>query len=153
MDATSAEDLLALAEEAGPRTTGNEFLVASEAANLGMVERQRGNLDEAETLVREALEIGDRIGDQFTQPFALAGLGAIATERGEYERAATMVGAAEGIMEAQSMAWPPDERPHYEKMLAVLPEAMGTTAFEAARQAGRTMTRAEASAFATGQAS
>ena len=131
------------------RTTGNEFLVASEAANLSMVERQLGNLDEAEALVREALEIGDRIGDQFTRPFAIAGLAAIATERGQYERAATLVGAAEAIMEAQSMAWPPDERPHYKRMLAVLPEAMGAVDFEAARQVGREMTRAQASAFAT----
>jgi len=58
------------------RTTGNEFLVASEAANLSMVERRLGRLDEAETLAREALVIGDRIGDQFTRPFALAGLAA-----------------------------------------------------------------------------
>jgi tetratricopeptide (TPR) repeat protein len=133
------------------RTTGNEFLVASEAANLSMVERQLGNLEEAEALVREALEIGDRIGDQFTRPFAIAGLAAIATERGEYERAATLVGAAEAIMEAQSMAWPPDERPHYERMLAVLPEAMGAAEFETARQGGRAMTRVEASGFAAGQ--
>jgi non-specific serine/threonine protein kinase len=119
------------------RASGNQLLVASEAANLSMVERQLGHLDEAEALDREALEICVRIGDQFTRPFAIAGLAAIATERGQYQRAATLVGAAEGIMEAQAMAWPPDERPHYDRMLAVLPEAMGEAAFEEARSAGR----------------
>ena len=90
-----------------------------------MVERQLGNLDGAEALAREALEIGHRIGDEFTRPFAISGLAAIATERREFERAATLVGAAEAIMEAQHMAWPPDERPHYERLLAALPEGDG----------------------------
>ena len=93
------------------RSMGNEFLVASEASNLSMVERQLGNLDAAESLAREALEIGQRIGDEFTRPFAISGLASIATERREFERAATLVGAAEAIMEAQHMAWPPDELP------------------------------------------
>ncbi len=49
----------------------------------------------------------------------------MATERGEYQRAATLVGAAEAMMEAQGAEWPPDEKPHYERMLADLPVAMG----------------------------
>ena len=130
------------------RATGNEFLVASEAANLSMVERQLGNLDTAEALVRETLEIGERIGDEFTKPFAISGLAAIATERRRFERAAILVGAAEAIMEAQHMAWPPDERPHYERLLADLPEAMGSVEFEQARGLGHSMAAGEAVAFA-----
>lgn len=130
------------------RGTGNEFLVASEAANLSMVERQLGNLDDAETLDREALEIGDRIGDLFTRPFVLSGLAAIAFDRGRHARAATLVGAAETIMEAQNMAWPPDERPHYERLLAELPVAMGPSEFERVRAAGRAMAPGEVTAFA-----
>ncbi len=133
------------------RSAGNEFLVASEACNLSMVERQLGNLDTAETLAREALEIEERTGHRFTTPFAISGLAAIAIERAEHERAATLVGAAEAIMEAQQMAWPPDERPHYERMLAVLPEAMGIAEFEGARAAGRAMESPEAVAFALGR--
>jgi tetratricopeptide (TPR) repeat protein len=130
------------------RATGNDFLIASEASNLSMVERQLGNLDEAERLAREALEIGERSGDQFTRPFAIAGLAAIATQRGDPERAATLVGAVESIMAAQNMAWPPDERPHYERMLATLPEAMGSAAFDEARAAGGAMSVSEAVALA-----
>jgi hypothetical protein len=77
-------------------------------------------------------------------------LAAIATDRREFERAATLVGAAESMMEAQGMAWPPDERPHYERMLAVLPEAMGTAEFDRARAAGGSMTSSEAVDFALG---
>jgi hypothetical protein len=47
-----------------------------------------------------------------------------------------LVGAAEALMEAQHMAWPPDERPHYERLLAVLPDSMGTAEFERVRAAG-----------------
>ena len=130
------------------REDRNEFLIASEAGNLSMVERQLGNLDEAEALVREALEIAERRGDEFMKPFALSGLAAIATDRGAYLRAATLVGAAEARLEAQGAAWPPDERVHYERMLAVLPEAMGAAAFDAGRAAGREMTSQEAVAFA-----
>jgi non-specific serine/threonine protein kinase len=135
------------------RAAGNDFLVASEASNLAMVERQLGDLEAAERLGREAIEICERIGDQFTTPFAIAGLAAVATERSEFERAAMLLGAAEAIMEAQQMAWPPDERPHYERMLRALPEAMGGDAFERARMAGRTMPRAEAIEIALGSRS
>ena len=132
------------------RATGNELLIASEASNLSMVERQLVNLDTAEALAREALEICERIGDQFTKPFAISVLAAIATDRREFERAATLVGAAEAIMEAQHMAWPPDERPHYERMLAVLPEAMGSAEFDRARAVGGAMTSSEVVNFALG---
>jgi tetratricopeptide (TPR) repeat protein len=130
------------------RTKGNDFLVASEAANLSMVERQLGNLDVAEELEREALVIGERIGDEFTKPFAVIGLAAIATERGQHNRAATLLGAVEKMMAAQHMEWPPDERPHYEKMLADLPAAMGAADFERARSAGQSMAAADAVALA-----
>jgi hypothetical protein len=132
------------------RVTGNQPLIASEACNLSMVERQLGNLEAAEALAREALEIEERSGDQFTTPFAFSGLAAIAAERGQLERAATLVGAAEAIMEAQGMAWPPDERPHYERLLAVLPERMGLAAFEEARASGRSMPISDAVALALG---
>jgi len=132
------------------RAQGNQFLVASEAGNLSMVERQLGNLDAAESLAREGLEISEAIGDRFMTPFAFSGLAAIATERGEFERAATLVGAAEALMEAQHMAWPPDERPHYERPLAELPESMGSAEFERARVAGYSMATATAVDFAFG---
>lgn len=130
------------------RASGNEFLVASEASNLSMVERQLGDLTAAEALAREALEICERIGDEFTKPFAVSGLAATALERGEHERAATLVGAAEAMMDAQKMEWPPDERPHYERLLRDLPVAMGRLEFERARTFGRSLSADDAVAFA-----
>jgi hypothetical protein len=132
------------------RSQGNQFLTASEAGNLSMVERQLGNLVAAEALARESLEIGQAIGDAFGTPFNFSGLAAIATERGEFDRAATLVGAAESLMEAQHMAWPPDERPHYERLLAVLPESMGPAEFDRVRAVGQSMATRDAVDFALG---
>jgi non-specific serine/threonine protein kinase len=130
------------------RPTGNEFLIASEACNLSMVERQLGDLDAAEALAQEALEIERRAGTSFTTPFAFSGLGAIAVERGHLERAATLIGAAEAAMEATAMAWPPDERPHYERTLATLDADMDAGTFERSRAAGHAMPIAEAVDYA-----
>jgi tetratricopeptide (TPR) repeat protein len=130
------------------RRNKEEFLVASEASNLSMVERQLGNLDAAESLNRESLEVGGRIGDEFTKPFAIAGLAATAVERGQNERASILLGAAEALMEAHRMAWPPDERPHYEHMLEALPAAMSPEDFERARAIGKSLPSDEAVAYA-----
>ena len=46
------------------------------------------------------------------------------------------------------MAWPPDERPHYERLLETLPEAMGSIEFERARASGRSMAAGDALDFA-----
>ena len=73
---------------------------------------------------------------------------AVARDRGQHERAATMIGAAEAMVETQGAAWPPDERVHYEQTVNTLSEAMSPSDFARARARGRSMTAAEAVAFA-----
>jgi tetratricopeptide (TPR) repeat protein len=130
------------------RELGSYAGIASEAGNLSMVERQLGNLERADALAREALEIARQREDEWLFPYALNGLAAVAAERGEYERAATLVGAAEAMMEAQGTAWPPDERPHYERTVAKLADGMGPGEFERVRVAGRAMGSTEAVEYA-----
>ena len=72
------------------------------------------------------------------------GLAAIAMERGEFERSATLVGAAEAIMEAQHMAWPPDERPHYDHMLADAARGHGLGRIRTGPPLGQSMAGGEA---------
>ncbi|HEX5013262.1 MAG TPA: tetratricopeptide repeat protein [Candidatus Limnocylindrales bacterium] len=132
------------------RETGNLATVSSEAGNLSMVERQLGNLDEADALAREALEIDYRRGDEWAMPYKVSGIAAVATDRGDFERAATLVGAAEAMMEREKADWPPDERPHYERMLYRLPRGLGQEEFERIRATGRAMSTDEAVAFALG---
>jgi tetratricopeptide (TPR) repeat protein len=130
------------------RETGNLATVSSEAGNLSMVERQLGNLDDAEALAREALEIDFRRGDSWAMPYKVSGIAAVWTERGDFERAATLVGAAEAMMEREHAEWPPDERPHYERMLTRIPRALGEDEWERVRAIGRAMPNEETVAFA-----
>jgi tetratricopeptide (TPR) repeat protein len=132
------------------RATGNLATVSSEAGNLSMVERQLGNLDEAEALAREALEIDHRRGDHWAMPYKVSGLAAVATDRGDWDRAATLIGAAEAMMERERATWPPDERPHYDRMLTRLPKALGPEDFERIRAVGRAMSNDEAFDYALG---
>jgi tetratricopeptide (TPR) repeat protein len=132
------------------RETGNFAAVAVEASNLAMVERQLGNLDQAEALSREALEISHRRGDEWATPLMIAGLAAVSAQRGELSRAATLVGAAEEMMEAQGFAWPPDERPHYERVVSMLAGAKNSADLERVRAGGRAMSPDAAVDFALG---
>jgi hypothetical protein len=43
-------------------------------------------------------------------------------------------------MEAQGFGWPPDERPHYEKVVAILGEAKESRELERVGAAGRALT-------------
>jgi tetratricopeptide (TPR) repeat protein len=130
------------------RETGNLATVSSEAGNLSMVERQLGNLDDAESLAREALEIDFRRGDSWAMPYKVSGIAAVWTDRGDFERAAMLVGAAEAMMEREHAEWPPDERPHYERMLTRIPRALGEDEWERVRTIGRAMSSEETVAFA-----
>jgi tetratricopeptide (TPR) repeat protein len=130
------------------RKAGNLATVSSEAGNLSMVERQLGNLEEAEALASEALEIDYRRGDHWAMPYKISGLAAVSTDRGDWDRATTLVGAAEAMMEREGADWPPDELPHYERMLTRLPRALGEPEFERVRAIGRSMSSDEAVAFA-----
>jgi tetratricopeptide (TPR) repeat protein len=115
-----------------------------ESGNLSMVERQLGNLDRAEELARFALEVYHHRSDEWAIPFGLSGLAAVAAERGDFNRAAVLIGAAEALMEVQGAAWPPDERPHYERTVEVARDALGADTFERTRADGRAMTTAAA---------
>jgi tetratricopeptide (TPR) repeat protein len=146
-DLLEARDLMSQRMELA-RELGSYAGVASEAGNLSMVERQLGNLDRADALAREALEIARQREDEWLFPYALNGLAAVAAEQGRDEQAATLIGAAEAMMESQGAAWPPDERPHYEHTVALLTDSMGSSEFERVRAAGRSLGSREAVDYA-----
>jgi tetratricopeptide (TPR) repeat protein len=74
-----ARDLMTRRIEAA-RQFGDFAAVASECANLSVVERQLGHLGRAEQLAMEALRIEERRGDEWAIPYSLNGLAAIAVE-------------------------------------------------------------------------
>jgi tetratricopeptide (TPR) repeat protein len=126
------------------RELGDVAAVASESANLSLVERQLGNLAAAEGLAREALRIAARRGDQWLIPYVLNGLAAVAVETGAFERAATLLGVAAAMVERQGNAWPPDQAPHFQRSRAAAAGALDADRFERAWAAGRGLPPARA---------
>jgi len=132
------------------RETGNFATVGIECNNLSMVERQLGNIEGAEALAREALQISSRRGDGLAISWNLNGLAAVAAHRRDFERAATLLGAADAAMEDAGGAWPPDELVHYQRTVGAATEALGATPFQTVRALGHSMTTDQAIDFALG---
>lgn len=134
------------------RATGNNSIIYIESANLSMVQRQLGNLDDAEALSLEALRIVTTQRNELAIPWVINGLAAVTAAKSEHERAATLLGVAEGLLERAGGEWPPDERKQFDETLTALQSTPDASALEARRASGRTMTpeNAVAYAFATG---
>ena len=130
------------------RAIDNEFVVWVKSANLSMVERQLGNLDEAASLSRSSLSIVHRQGDEMAVPWVLNGLAAVLAASGDVGRAATILGAAESMLERAGGEWPPDERQQYEGTLATLTVSLSPDELGERRAAGAAMTIDQAVAFA-----
>ena len=130
------------------RELDNLASIVSEAANLSVVERQLGHLDRATELALESLRISERRGDEWMLPYQLNSLAGIAAAKKDFARAAKLLGAAAGIMERMETAWPPDEKPHFEKARSETEAALGPASFEQAWSEGGRMPAQDALALA-----
>ena len=126
--------------------------VAVEAGNLSHVERRLGNFVRARQLAVEALQIASRRGDEWMFPYTLSALAACAIELKQLRRAAELLGAAEQMVEAQGVAWPPDEAPIFEQSKDAVSRALSPPEFAAAWSAGRAMPVSAAMDFALAEA-
>lgn len=130
------------------RELDNLASIASEAGNLSVVERQLGHLDRATELALESLRISERRGDEWMLPYQLNSLAGIAAAKKEFARTAKLLGAASGMMERMGTAWPPDEKPHFEKARSEAVAALGPASFERAWSEGERMPAQDALALA-----
>jgi tetratricopeptide (TPR) repeat protein len=131
------------------RRTGNDFGVFVESSNLSMVERQLGNLDQAEALSLQALRIVAAKRDEMAIPWVLNGLAAVTTAQGRLEHGATLIGIAEALLAKAGGEWPPDERAQFEETMATLASHLSPGAFAQARGAGGQMSLEAALEFAS----
>lgn len=146
-DLQGARDvMLERLEHAG--AAGNEFAVFVETANLSMVERQLGNLDQAEALSVAALRYAVARRDEMSIPWSINGLAAVTAAQGRLERAATLAAIADTLLARAGGDWPPDEREQYEGTLATVSAGLPPDALEEARAAGAAKGFDEAVAFA-----
>jgi hypothetical protein len=130
------------------RAAGNEFVVFVESANLGMVERQLGNLDRAEALSLDALRISVSRRDEMSIPWSINGLAAVTAAQGRLERAATLIGIAQSLLAKAGGQWPPDEREQFEGTLATVSAGLSKAKIDRARALGAAMSLGDATAFA-----
>jgi tetratricopeptide (TPR) repeat protein len=130
------------------RSAGDDFVVWVESANLSMVERRLGNLQRAEELAMQALEIDAERGDEMSVAWIINSLGAVAAAKGEHERAATLIGMAAAMLERSGGAWPPDEREQYGQTLASVSAALSPEVLANARSRGAGYSIADGVAYA-----
>lgn len=130
------------------RSCGDEFVVWVESANLSMVERQLGNLQRAEELALQALEIDASRGDEMSIAWSLNGVAAVAAAKGDYTRAATLNGMAAAMLDRAGGQWPPDEREQYEETLQVVTTALSAEELSTARERGAGMSMPDGMAYA-----
>ena len=130
------------------RARGDESIVYVESANLSMVERQLGSLENAEMFSREALRIVVGKRDEMAIPWVINGLAAVTAAKGEHERAATLLGIADGLLDRAGGEWPPDERQQYEETIAELSAGSELASVDRQRRAGAAMTFEESVAYA-----
>jgi tetratricopeptide (TPR) repeat protein len=78
---------------------GEQAEIARAAGNLGLVHRQRGELEEALAMLRRVREIAEADGDKVNMARTYGNLGLVHGERGEWEEALAMHRKALGIYE------------------------------------------------------
>jgi len=127
---------------------GDQFVVQVESANLSMVERQLGNLDDAARLSRHVLELEAAGGDEMMIAWSINGLAAVVTAQGDNDRAARLVGFAETTLDRAGGEWPPDERVQYEESVATLGKTLPPDDFTRLRSEGAAMSTQTALAYA-----
>ena len=130
------------------RVKGDDFIVWVESSNLSMVERRLGNVDRAVALANDALRMISTGSDEMAIAWTINGLAAATAAQGAHQRAATLLGLAEAMLERAGGEWPPDERQQHDETTALLGDALGPVALEAARATGGAMSTPEGLAFA-----
>lgn len=133
------QESLATFQEIGAR-----WLTAWSLQILGRIEVQRGDLGAARRSFQESLALTEALDDTLFAPFDLEGLAGIAVVQGEFRWAAQLWGAAEALREANAFPLPPIDRIGYEQAVQAARIQLGTPAFSAAWQEGRTMTPGQA---------
>ena len=88
--------------------TGDTKNVAVAHLNLAGAARYRGELDEASTQYKEALQGSQRVGDRARIIDGLAGLGDVLAAQGRYKMAARLLGAVNGLSGDGGPAGSPD---------------------------------------------
>ncbi len=123
------------------RELGNQFGIAASLENLGNVALDQGDYSAARALLEECLAIRRELGDRSGIPSSLEGLAAAVASLRDSLRAARIWGATERSRAEIGKPLTPSERSRYDRWVVAARSASGDgTAFDSARQEGRSLT-------------
>ena len=109
--------------------------------NIGIVERQRGRLDESIARLRDSLRALSDLDEQWFVSRSLEELAKTLTVAGKSLRAATLFGAAEALREGVGAAVLAVRYAEYAEALSQLRAALGDSQFAEAWARGRSLAR------------
>jgi hypothetical protein len=127
---------------------GDERLGLAARSDLAHALRRGGRRDEAKAIYRETIGGWIHLGHRGAVANQLENIGYLAIEDGSLEGAARLLGAAEAMREAAGSPMAFDEAPEFAAQVDGLKARLDDAALAPAWQAGRSMTLAEAVAFA-----
>ncbi|HEY2508310.1 MAG TPA: adenylate/guanylate cyclase domain-containing protein [Streptosporangiaceae bacterium] len=134
---------------------GDEVFLSGFRGDLALVLLMDGEYAAAEPLVRHRLLLARRTGVLIDVSQVIFGAACVVAWRGDHERAARLFGAAdvalEGALADLSIRLSEPERDLIEREHAVLSELMGKEPYQAAYQAGRQLSRVQATDVALGR--
>jgi len=123
------------------RELGNQFGIAASLENLGNVALDQGDCSAARALLEECLAIRRELEDRSGIPSSLGGLAAVVASLRDSLRAARIWGATERSRAEIGKPLTPSERSRYDRWVVAARSASGDgTAFDSARQEGRSLT-------------
>jgi hypothetical protein len=130
------------------RERGILWRQAQELTNLCSVETRAGNLDEAEALGRESLELAVQLEHALLLPYCVVNIAGVASARGRHKLAARLLGAGDGLLAARSMELNPGTAIEYRRHRARAEKELGADEFRHHYDAGRGLGPDEAIAAA-----
>ena len=130
------------------REAGDPAHLGGTLRTLGRIHLERGDVEAAVALLREALALVTGLGERPGIAETLESIAGIAHRRGDPRTGAVVLAAAAAAREAAGAIRPPDEHAWGDAVEATLREALGDAAYAAALAEGRRITLAEASVLA-----
>jgi tetratricopeptide (TPR) repeat protein len=130
------------------RELGNKESEALTLSNLALVAREEGQLIEARELNLQSLNTYFQLGNTDNLASGLERAASIAAVGRQPVRAARLYGAAAALYEAAHLARQPYYQQDYERMMTLVRESLDEAEIAKAVQEGRSMSPAEAVAYA-----
>jgi len=118
------------------RARGNRLMEAVELANLSMVEKKEGNLQQAERNLNQAIQISREINNSYILAGSLIGLAAVAMSARRARQAARLLGRADAIYSATGLVIDPADKPEYDQALVAARSELGEETFAEAHAEG-----------------